>query len=158
MGRRGTGGRGADVCVDAVGFEPERDFIDKAKAMIHFEVGSMKVLDMAFKAVRRMGTVSIMGVYGSPYDNFPLHRLFDKGITLKMGQAPVLNYIDHLIELVKTEKVVLDDIITHTLPLSEVTHGYEIFQKKEEDCVKVVLKPWEQRKETENTEPVKIEN
>jgi S-(hydroxymethyl)glutathione dehydrogenase/alcohol dehydrogenase len=52
-----TGGRGADVCVDAVGFESERDFLDKAKAMINFEVGSMKVLDMAFKAVRRMGTV-----------------------------------------------------------------------------------------------------
>jgi len=112
---------------------------------------------MAFKAVRRMGTVSIMGVYGSTYDNFPLHRLFDKGITLKMGQAPVLNYIDHLIDLV-TEKVVLEDIITHTLPLSEVTRGYEIFDKKEEDCVKVVLKPWEQQKPTENTDPVKIEN
>src|SRR6202012_2218123 len=117
----------------------------------------MKVLDMAFKAFRRMGTVSIMGVYGSTYDNFPLHRVFDKGITLKMGQAPVLNYIEHLIELVKTEKVVLDDIITHTLPLSQVSQGYEIFNKKEADCVKVVLKPWEQRKET-NSEPVKIEN
>ncbi|MDB5135578.1 MAG: glutathione-dependent formaldehyde dehydrogenase [Mucilaginibacter sp.] len=105
-----------------------------------------------------MGTVSIMGVYGSTYDNFPLHRVFDKGITLKMGQAPVLNYIDHLIELVTTEKVVLNDIISHTLPLSEVTHGYEIFDKKEEDCVKVVLKPWEQQKPTENTEPIKIEN
>jgi len=113
---------------------------------------------MAFKAVRRMGTVSIMGVYGSTYDNFPLHRIFDKGITLKMGQAPVLNYIDHLIDLVKEEKVVLDDIITHTLPLSEVTHGYDIFSKREEDCVKVVLKPWEQQKPTENTAPVKIEN
>ncbi len=138
--REMTGGRGADVCVDAVGFEPERDLMDKVKAAVHFEAGSMKVLDMAFKAVRRMGTVSIMGVYGSPYDNFPLHRIFDKGITLKMGQAPVLNHIDKLIELVK-DKVVLDDIITHTLPLSEVSHAYEIFQKKEEDCVKVVLKP-----------------
>jgi S-(hydroxymethyl)glutathione dehydrogenase/alcohol dehydrogenase len=100
----------------------------------------MKVLDMAFKAVRRMGTVSIMGVYGSTYDNFPPHRVFDKGITLKMGQAPVLNYIDHLIDLVKEEKVKLDDIITHTLPLSEVTHGYEIFDKKQEDCVKALSK------------------
>jgi S-(hydroxymethyl)glutathione dehydrogenase/alcohol dehydrogenase len=153
-----TGGRGADVCVDAVGFEPERGFLDKAKALINFEVGSMKVLDMAFKAVRRMGTVSIMGVYGSTYDNFPLHRLFDKGITLKMGQAPVLNYIDHLIDLVKAEKVVLNDIITHRLPLSEVTRGYDIFDKKEEDCVKVVLKPWEQQKPTKSTEPIKIEH
>ena len=90
-----------------------------------------------------LGTVSIMGVYGSTYDNFPLHRIFDKGVTLKMGQAPVLNYIDHLIDLVKQEKVVLDDIITHTLPLSQVSHAYQIFNEKEEDCVKVVLKPGE---------------
>lgn len=139
--REMTGGRGADVCVDAVGFEPERNIMDKVKATINFEKGSMKVLDMAFKAVRRSGTVSIMGVYGSPYDNFPLHRIFDKGITIKQGQAPVLNYVDKLIGLVKEDKVVLDDIITHTLPLSEVTKGYELFDKKEDDCVKVVLKP-----------------
>ena len=136
-----TEGRGADVCVDAVGFEPERSFMDKVKATFNFEKGSMKVLDMCFEAVRRMGTVSIVGVYGSPYDNFPLHRMFDKGITIKQGQAPVLNYIDHLFELVKEEKVVLDDIITHTLPLAEAAHGYKIFDDKEEDCVKVVLKP-----------------
>ncbi|MFD2970284.1 glutathione-dependent formaldehyde dehydrogenase, partial [Sphingobacterium bambusae] len=100
-----------------------------------------KVLDMCFKAVRRMGTVSIVGVYGSPYDNFPLHRIFDKGITIKQGQAPVLNYIDKLVELVNENKVVLDDIITHSLPLSEAAHGYELFDKKQDDCVKVVLKP-----------------
>ncbi|TDS11698.1 zinc-dependent alcohol dehydrogenase [Sphingobacterium paludis] len=139
--REMTGGRGADVCVDAVGFEPERNFLDKVKATVNFEMGSMKVLDLCFQAVRRMGTVSIVGVYGSTYDNFPLHRIFDKGITIKQGQAPVLNYIDKLIDLVKEDKVVLDDIITHTLPLSEATFGYEIFEKKQEDCVKVVLKP-----------------
>ena len=139
--RQMTGGRGADVCVDAVGFEPERTLVDKAKAAINFEVGSMKVLDLCFEAVRRMGTVTIVGVYGSTYDNFPMHRIFDKGLTIKQGQAPVLNYIDHLIDLVKEEKVVLDDIITHTLPLEDAAHGYKIFQEKEEDCVKVVLKP-----------------
>jgi S-(hydroxymethyl)glutathione dehydrogenase/alcohol dehydrogenase len=138
-----TGGRGADVCVDAVGFEAERSFFDKVKATLNFEKGTMKVLEMCFSAVRRMGTVSIMGVYGTPFDNFPLAQIFDKGITIKQGQAPVLNYIDHLIELVTTGKVVLDDIISHTLPLSQVSHGYDIFKNKEEDCVKVVLKPWE---------------
>jgi S-(hydroxymethyl)glutathione dehydrogenase/alcohol dehydrogenase len=116
------------------------DQVDVIEA-INFEKGSMKVLDMAFKAVRRGGTVTIVGVYGSPYDNFPLHRIFDKGITIKQGQAPVLNYIDKLIGLVQDGKVVLHDIITHTLPLSEATRGYEIFDKKEDDCVKVVLKP-----------------
>jgi len=139
--REMTGGRGADVCVDAVGFEPQRTFWDKLKATVNFEKGSMKVLDTCFEAVRRMGTVSIMGVYGSPYDNFPLHRIFDKGITIKQGQAPVLNYIDHLIDLVKSGKVVLNDIITHTLPLSEAARGYKLFNDKEDDCVKVVLKP-----------------
>jgi len=139
--RQMTGGRGADVCVDAVGFEPERGILDRVKSAVNFEVGSMKVLDLAFRAVRRSGTVTIVGVYGSPYDNFPMHRIFDKGLTIKQGQAPVLNYIDHLIDLVKEEKVVLDDIITHTMPLSEAAKGYEIFQKKEDDCVKVVLKP-----------------
>jgi len=139
--REMTGGRGADVCVDAVGFEPERSFLDKLKATINFEKGSMKVLEMCFEAVRRSGTVTIVGVYGSTYDNFPVHRMFDKGLTIKQGQAPVINYIDHLIELVKEERVVLDDIITHTLPLSEVAQGYKIFDEKEDDCVKVVLKP-----------------
>ena len=139
--REMTGGRGADVCVDACGFEPERTFADKLKATFNFEKGSMKVLDMCFEAVRRMGTVSIVGVYGSTYDNFPLHRIFDKGITIKQGQAPVINYIDKLIELVKEEKVVLDDIITHTLTLEDAVHGYKIFDEKEDDCVKVVLKP-----------------
>jgi len=139
--REMTGGRGADVCVDAVGFEPERSFFDKFKATINFEKGSIKVLEMCFEAVRRSGTVSIVGVYGSPYDNFPLFRIFDKGLTIKQGQAPVLNYIDHLIELVKEEKVILDDIITHNMPLSEVSHAYKIFDDKEDNCVKVVLKP-----------------
>ncbi|MGJ1242740.1 MULTISPECIES: zinc-dependent alcohol dehydrogenase [Sphingobacterium] len=139
--REMTNGRGADVCVDAVGFEPERNFMDKVKATINFEKGSIKVLEMCFEAVRRMGTVSIMGVYGSPYDNFPLFRIFDKGITIKQGQAPVLNYIDKLVNLVSENKVVLDDIITHTIPLTEAEHGYKIFNEKEDDCVKVVLKP-----------------
>ena len=136
-----TGGRGADVCVDAVGFEPERSFMDKVKATVNFEKGSIKVMDLCFQAVRRSGTVSIVGVYGSPFDNFPVHRMFDKGLTIKQGQAQVLNYIDHLIDLVKEEKVVLDDIITHSLPLSDVAHAYKIFDDKEDDCVKVVLKP-----------------
>jgi S-(hydroxymethyl)glutathione dehydrogenase/alcohol dehydrogenase len=139
--REMTGGRGADVCVDAVGFEPERSFADKFMATVNFEKGSMKVLDMCFESVRRMGTVSIMGVYGSTYDNFPLHRIFDKGITIKQGQAPVLNYIDHLIDLVTAKEVILDDIITHTVPLSKVTEAYTMFDDKTDDCVKVVLKP-----------------
>jgi S-(hydroxymethyl)glutathione dehydrogenase/alcohol dehydrogenase len=140
--RSWTDGRGADVCIDAVGFEAERSFFDKVKATINMEKGTMKVLEMCFSAVRRNGTVSILGVYGTPFDNFPLGQMFDKGIKIFQGQAPVVNYIDHLIELVTTEKVILDDVISHRLPLSEVAHGYDIFKNKEDDCVKIVLNPW----------------
>lgn len=141
--REMTGGRGADVCVDAVGFEAERSILEKVKATINFEKGTDKVIDNCFQAVRRAGTVSIVGVYGTPFDNFPVHRMFDKGITIHQGQAQVLNYIDHLIDLVRDEKVVLDDIISHKLPLSQASHAFDIFKKKEDDCVKVVLKPGE---------------
>jgi S-(hydroxymethyl)glutathione dehydrogenase / alcohol dehydrogenase len=141
--REMTNGRGADVCVDAVGMEAHRTSIEKAMNVLKTQVGSMKVLETCFDAVRRGGVVTVVGVYGSPYDNFPLYKWFDKGIRLMGGQAWVQRYIDHLIELVSTGKVVLDDIITHKVPLSEAEKMYDIFNKKADNCVKVVLKPGE---------------
>lgn len=141
MIREMTGGRGADVCVDAVGYEAERSFLEKMKAVINLEKGTSKVIEDCCKAVRRGGVVSVVGVYGSPYDNFPIHRIFDKGLRMRFGQAPVQHYIDELFDLVKNDRVTLNDIISHTLPLSEASHAYDIFKHKEDDCVKVVLKP-----------------
>ena len=139
--REMTEGRGADICIDAVGMEAHRTFLDKVNAVAHGQRGSDKVLTICFSAVRRGGTVSVVGVYGSPYDNFPFDKIFDKGLRLNTGQAPVHAHIDRLIELVDEGKIVTDDIITHRLPLAEVAHGYEIFNKKQEECVKVVLTP-----------------
>lgn len=137
-----TDGRGADLCIDAVGFEPERNLLDKAKAVLNFEKGSVKVLEACFSAVRRGGTVSVLGVYPVNYDNFTLGQIFDKGLTIKAGQAPVHAIVDKLLKYVETGQVKLDDIITHRLALDEVAKGYEIFHKKEDNCVKVVLDPW----------------
>lgn len=137
-----TEGRGADVCIDAVGFEPERNIIDKAKAVVHFEKGSIKVVEACLSAVRRGGKVSIMGVYPYNYDNFKLGQIFDKGLRIQAGQSPVHAIIDELLGYVASGKVVLDDIITHRLSLDEVAKGYELFDKKEDGCVKVVLDPW----------------
>lgn len=137
-----TNGKGADVCVDAVGFEPDRNVLDRAKAVVNFEKGSPKVLETCMSAVRRGGIVSVLGVYPSTYDNFPIHQFFDKGITIRGGQAPVHAYIDKLLKYVIEGRVKLDDIITHRLSLTEVAHAYKIFKDKEEDCVKVVLDPW----------------
>jgi threonine dehydrogenase-like Zn-dependent dehydrogenase len=136
-----SNGRGADVCVEAVGMEPDRDLVDRAKAVVHFEKGSIKVIEACMSAVRRGGIVSIVGVYGYPYDNFQVGQFFDKGIKLVGGQAPVHKHIDKLLDHVVKGQVKLDDIITHHLPLKDAAHGYDIFRNKKDNCVKVVLKP-----------------
>lgn len=136
-----TEGRGADVCVDAVGLEADRTMMDKLSNIVHAQTGSMKVLQACISAVRRGGEISVVGVYGVPYDNFPLGQIFDKGVHLHFGQALAQHYIDELIQWVEQRKIRLDDIITHRLPLADAPHGYDIFCKKQDDCVKVVLKP-----------------
>ena len=136
-----TDGRGADVAIDAVGMEASRNFLEKAKAIINVEKGTMKVIELCTEAVRRSGIISVVGVYASPYDNFPIHRIFDKGLTMQFGQAQVHVYIDECFEMVQSGKVVLDDIITHRVPLEKASEAYDMFKKKTDDCVKVVLKP-----------------
>jgi S-(hydroxymethyl)glutathione dehydrogenase/alcohol dehydrogenase len=136
-----SNGRGADVAIDAVGMEANRNLMEKLKTVVHLEKGTAKVIEMCTEAVRRSGIIAVMGVYGSPYDNFPIHRIFDKGLIMQFGQAQTHLYIDQCFEYVQSGKVVLDDIITHKLPLSKASEGYDMFRNKKDDCVKVVLKP-----------------
>jgi threonine dehydrogenase-like Zn-dependent dehydrogenase len=137
-----TGNRGADVCVEAVGFEPDRNLLDRAKSVVNLEKGSPKVLEACMSAVRRGGIVSVLGVYPTTYDNFPIGQFFDKGITIKGGQSPAQKHIDKLLGYIVEGKVKLNDVITHRLALSEVEHAYRIFKDKEDNCVKVVMDPW----------------
>jgi S-(hydroxymethyl)glutathione dehydrogenase / alcohol dehydrogenase len=135
-----TEGRGADVCVDAVGMEADRSLLDKLGNVAQLKKGSTKALTTAISAVRRGGVVTVVGVYGMNYD-FPLGQVFDKGIGLRFGQAPAQHYIDELLGWVEQRQIKLDDIITHRLPLEEAPHAYDVFNKKEDQCVKVVLSP-----------------
>jgi threonine dehydrogenase-like Zn-dependent dehydrogenase len=135
-----TDGRGPDVCIDAVGMEADVSALRKVAAVAHLEGGTIDALSLAISAVRRGGCVTVVGVYGTPYDNFPWGQIFDKGLRLRGGQAPVHYYADHLMQLIADGKLRTDDIITHTLPLAEAPHGYHIFNDKEDGCVKVVLK------------------
>ena len=91
---------------------------DRAKSVINLEKGSDKVVLACISAVRRGGFVSILGVYATPFDNFPLGQIFDKGIIIQAGQAPAYKHIDKLLKHVADGDVKLDDIITHRLPLS----------------------------------------
>ena len=136
-----TNGRGADVAIDAVGMEANRTFLEKAKAVLNMEKGTAKVIEMCTEAVRRSGTIAVVGVYASPFDNFPIHRIFDKGLIMQFGQAQTHMYIDQCFEAVRSGKVVLDDIITHRMPLSKASEAYDMFKHKTDDCVKVILKP-----------------
>jgi len=136
-----TEGRGADVCVDAVGMEAHRTPLQKLSNAFHLQMGTIETIRLCVSAVRRGGTVTVVGVYGMPYSNFPLGQIFDKGIKMRFGQCPVHHYIDHLLTLVNKGKVVLNDIITHKLPLEKADYAYDIFNKKKDGCLKVVLKP-----------------
>lgn len=136
-----TQGRGADVCIDAVGLEVDRSLGEKILNVLKLQRGSITAVELCFQAVRRGGRVSILGVYGTDYDNFPLGQMLDKAINVSIGQAPVQAHIDELLTWVQEGKLRLDDIITHKLPLSEIAHGYKIFNEKLDNCVKVVLTP-----------------
>jgi threonine dehydrogenase-like Zn-dependent dehydrogenase len=137
-----TDGRGADVVIEAVGMEVDRSLLKKIANVAHLQRGSITAVEMAFSAARRQGRVSIMGVYGTTYDNFPLGQWLDKGLRVQTGQATVHNYIDELMDMIVSGKLKADDIISHRLPLDKAPDGYRVFNKKAESCTKVVLNPW----------------
>ena len=106
-------------------------------------VDRLAALNTAFASVRRAGTVSIIGVYGGQANPLPMMDLFDKGITLRMGQAHVKRWVDEIMPALTGDDDPLgtEDLVTHRLPLDEAPHGYEIFKEKQDGCVKVVLRP-----------------
>lgn len=150
--REMTDGRGADVCIDAVGQEAERSIWERIANIVHMQVGSLNAFRMCMSAVRRGGVVSVVGVYAVPYDNFPLGQIFDKGVTLRFGQAPVHACIDDLLQWVEQKRLRLDDIITHKLALDEAPRAYDIFNRKQDGCVKVVLYPGQRAATTPETD------
>ena len=140
-----TGGRGPDACIDAVGMEAHGTSIDalydSAKQSVRLATDRAHALRQALQACRKGGTVSIPGVYGGLLDKVPFGAAFGKGLTLKMGQTHVHRYMRPLLERIVAGEIDPARIVTHRLPLDEAAHGYEIFQRKEEQCIKVVLSP-----------------
>jgi threonine dehydrogenase-like Zn-dependent dehydrogenase len=155
--REMTGGRGPDSVIDAVGMEAHgaplgklaqtaAGFLPKqvaGKAIKKFGVDRMEVLHEAIDTVRRGGTLSISGVYGGQLDPIPMMQLFDKGVQVRMGQAHVKRWVDDIMPLLERDEdpLSVDDLATHRLPLDRAPEAYEMFQKKEDGAIKVVLKP-----------------
>lgn len=132
---------GADVVIDCVGMDGKMSAFETVETVMRLQGGSKSAIEIASQAVRKGGTVSIVGVYGSRYNMFPFGDFFSRNITLKMGQCPAHSYVNPILELIKNNEFDATDIITHKIPLDKGSYGYEIFDKKEDDCIKVILKP-----------------
>jgi threonine dehydrogenase-like Zn-dependent dehydrogenase len=140
-----TGGRGPDACLEAVGMEAHNDGLqgiyDRAKQAVGLENDRPIALREAIQACRKGGTVSISGVFGGLADKIPLGAAFNKGLTFKMGQTHVHRYLRPLLSLIEEGKIDPSFVVTHHMSLEEAPQGYEVFAKKQDNCVKVVLRP-----------------
>lgn len=155
--REMTQGRGPDAVIDAVGMEAHGAPLAKmtqqmslllpnalaAFLMEKAGVDRLSCLLTAIEAVRRGGTISVIGVYGGMADLLPMLKLFDKQIQLRMGQANVKRWINDLMPLVvdESDPLGVSDLATHVMPLQEGPQAYQMFQEKSDGAVKVLLKP-----------------
>ena len=137
-----TDGRGVDSAIDAVGMEAEAGPIAKLLQSAKLMPDRFHALVTCVRSLRRGGTLSLSGVYVGVFPLLPLGELFDRQITVRMGQANVRRWLDDIYPLVGEEDPLgTDDLTTHTLPLEQAPHGYEIFQQKRDGAIKVVLEP-----------------
>jgi threonine dehydrogenase-like Zn-dependent dehydrogenase len=140
-----TGGRGPDSVMDAVGMEAHgfglEGFYDKVKQAARLETDRPNVLRQAIVACRKGGTVSVPGVYTGFIDKLPMGAFMNKGLTMKTGQTHIHRYLQPLTEHIQNGDIDPTFLITHRLPLEQAPHGYEIFRNKQDNCIKVVLKP-----------------
>ncbi|MFI9812813.1 zinc-dependent alcohol dehydrogenase [Saccharothrix variisporea] len=151
-----TDGRGPDAVIDAVGMEAHGAPVAKlahqavgllpdaiaARFMKTAGVDRLHALRLAIDLVRRGGTISVVGVYGGMADPMPMLTLFDKQVQLRMGQANVWRWVPEILPLLTDgDPLGTEDFATHHLPLDQAPHGYEIFQQKRDNAVKVLLKP-----------------
>jgi threonine dehydrogenase-like Zn-dependent dehydrogenase len=154
--REMTDGRGPDSVIDAVGMEAHGSpgawgaqqlaaiMPDSVSQRMMNEAGMdrLSAFYAAIHTVRRGGTISLSGVYGGQADPLPMLTLFDKQIQLRMGQANVKRWVDDIMTLLLDgDPLGVEGFATHRLPLEEGPHGYEIFQKKEDNAIKVLLQP-----------------
>lgn len=132
---------GADVIIDCVGMDGLEPTKEKAKNLVSLQSGTISPIQMAAKAVKKFGTVQITGVYMTPASSYPLQEFFMRNIDVKHGQAPVVHLMPKIYDMIAEGLFDPTQIITHSMPLEEAARAYEIFDKKEDKNIKVVLKP-----------------
>jgi threonine dehydrogenase-like Zn-dependent dehydrogenase len=140
-----TGGRGPDACIDAVGMEAHGVGLvgayDRVKQAMMLETERPNALREALMACRNGGVVSIPGVYGGFLDKMPIGSFMNRSLTLTTGQTHVQRYLKPLLDRVQKGEIDPSVIITHRMPLDQAPDAYKMFRDKQDECVKVVLKP-----------------
>jgi threonine dehydrogenase-like Zn-dependent dehydrogenase len=144
--REMTGGRGPDACIDCVGLEAHHHHggmyaYDRVKQATRMETERGYALREAILNCRSGGTVSIMGVYGGFMDNFPIGAVMNRGLTIRTGQCHVHRYLKPLLKHIEQGDIDPSFIVTHRMSLDDAPNGYETFKHKQDECVKVVMKP-----------------
>lgn len=140
-----TGGRGPDACIDAVGLEAHAPgavgAYDRAKHAMKLETDRPIALRQAIMSCRNGGTVSVIGVYGGFIDKFPMGSVMNRSLTIRTGQCHVHRYMRPLLERIRKGEIDPSFIVTHRMRLADAPEGFAMFLNKQDDCIKVVLKP-----------------
>jgi len=143
--REMTGGVGPDSCIDAVGLEahaPSLQYVyDRAKQAMMLETDRPIALRQAIMTCRNGGNISVIGVYGGFIDKFPMGSVMNRSLTIKTGQCHVHRYLQPLLDRIVKGEIDPSFVISHHMPLSQAPEGFAIFNNKQDDCTKIVLKP-----------------
>ena len=143
--RERSGGRGPDVCIEAVGMEahsPDPSYAyDQVKQQLRLQTDRPTAVRQAIYNCRKGGTVFVLGVFGGFVDKFPLGAVMNKGLTLRSAQQHGHRYIPMLLERMERGELVTEHLATHTMPLSEGPRGYELFKQKQDGCIRSVFLP-----------------
>ncbi|MGE6489001.1 zinc-dependent alcohol dehydrogenase [Paenisporosarcina sp. NPDC076898] len=132
---------GVDVVIDCVGMDGKMSAVEKVEQKLKLQGGTLSAIDIGLNAVRKFGTIQLTGVYGSKYNMFPLGNIFERNVTLKMGQAPVIHYMPLLFDKITKGEFDPTEIVTHKVPLDKASEAYQLFNDHEDESIKFVLKP-----------------
>jgi threonine dehydrogenase-like Zn-dependent dehydrogenase len=143
--RERTGGRGPDVCIEAVGMEAHGTGLqygyDRAKQLLRLETDRPVAVREAIMACRKGGSVFVLGVFGGLVDKFPLGALMNKGLTLRGAQMHGQRYIPMLLDRIQRGELTTDHLATHVMPLDQAPAGYDMFKHKRDGCLRAVFQP-----------------
>jgi threonine dehydrogenase-like Zn-dependent dehydrogenase len=140
-----TGGRGPDVCIEAVGMEAHSTgpayLYDQVKQQLRLQTDRPTAVREAIMACRKGGSVYVLGVFGAVVDKFPLGALTNKGLTLRAAQQHGQRYIPMLLERMAAGELRTEHLATHVMSLEDSPRGYQMFKEKTDGCVRAVFRP-----------------